>query len=118
MDEANSSLSAQRSYDYLRDGKFGKFPKTPAWKALSDRHKTQNKAFTHFEGIIDQNTADDDTIQDGITLNFGPAAKKYFTKSWKSPDIDTTKLNSSIRTHLPRHQEHSYQTGTNDTRSL
>jgi hypothetical protein len=92
MDAANSSLTAQRSYDYLRDGKFGKFPKTPAKKALSDRHKTQNKAFTHFEGIIDQNTVDDDTIQDSITLSFGPAAKKYFTKSWKSPDIDTTKL--------------------------
>jgi hypothetical protein len=28
MDAANSSLAAQRSYDYLRDGKFGKFPKT------------------------------------------------------------------------------------------
>jgi hypothetical protein len=64
------------------------FPETPAWKALSDRHKTQNKAFTHFEGIIDQNTVDDDSIQDGITLNFRPAAKK----SWKSQDIDTTKL--------------------------
>jgi hypothetical protein len=31
-------------------------------------------------------------IQDGITLNFGPAARKYFKKSWDSPDIDTTKL--------------------------
>jgi hypothetical protein len=80
MDAANSSLAAQRSYDYLRDGKFGKFPKTPTWKIISERLITQNKAFTHFEGIIDQNMVDDDSIQDGITLNFGPAAKKYFTK--------------------------------------
>jgi hypothetical protein len=92
MNTANSSLEAQRSYDYLRDGKFGKFPKIPEWKALSERHKTQNKAFTHFEGIIDQNTVDKDTIQDGITLNFRPAAKKIFKKSWEFPDIDTTKL--------------------------
>jgi hypothetical protein len=98
MDAANSSLAAQRSYDYLRDRKFGKFPKTPAWKTLSERHKTQNNAFTHFEGIIDQNTVDDDSIQDGIILNFGPAAKKYFTKSWKSPDMDTTKLAELSRT--------------------
>jgi hypothetical protein len=89
MDAANSSLAAQRSYDYLRDGQFGKFPKTPTWKIISERLITQN---THFEGIIAQNTVDDDSIQDGITLNFGPVAKKYFTKSWTSPDIDTTKL--------------------------
>jgi hypothetical protein len=92
MDATNSSLAAQRSYDYLRYGKFGKFPKAPTWKIISERLITQNKAFTHFEGIIDQNTVDDDSIQDGITLNFGPAAKKYFTKLWKSPDIDTAKL--------------------------
>jgi hypothetical protein len=92
MDAANSSLEAQRSYDYLRDGKFGKFPKTTEWKDLSDRHKTQNKAFIHFEGIINQGTVDVDTIQDGISLEFGPAAKKYFKKLWDSPDIGTTKL--------------------------
>jgi hypothetical protein len=69
MDAANSSLAAQRSYDNLRDGKFRKFPKTPAWKIISERLITQNKAFTHFEGIIDQNTVDDDSIQDGITLH-------------------------------------------------
>jgi hypothetical protein len=57
-----------------------------------DRHKTQKKAFTHFKGIIDQGTVDENTIQDGITLNFGPAAKKYFKKLWESPDINTTKL--------------------------
>jgi hypothetical protein len=74
------------------DGKFGKFPNTPEWKVLSDRHKKQNKPFTHYEGIIEQGTVDDDTIQDGITLDFGPAAKKHFKKSWDSPDIDRSKL--------------------------
>jgi hypothetical protein len=92
MDAANSSLAAQRSYDYLRDGKFGKFPNTPEWKVLSDRHKKQNKPFTHYEGIIEQDTIDEDTIQDGITLDFGPATKKHFKKLWDSPDIDRSKL--------------------------
>jgi hypothetical protein len=113
MNAANSSLAAQRSYDYLRDGKFGKFPKTLAWKALLDRHKTQNKAFTHFEGIIDQNKVDDDTIQDGITLNLELATKNYFTKLWKSTDIGTTKLAEFSKTLISA-SEPIYQ----DTRNI
>jgi hypothetical protein len=113
MDAANSSLASQISYDYLRDGKFGRFPKTKEWKDLSDRHKTQNKAFTHFEGIIEHGTVDKNTIQDGITLDFAPAAKKYFKKSWESPDIDTTKLAAFSKTLISAVSKPIYQDARN-----
>ena len=89
MEAANTTLANSRSYDYLKEGKV---KKTTAWKDLSDRHKSQNKAFTHYEGCIDMGTADEKTIQDGIAINFGPAAKEYFSKSWESPYIDKDKL--------------------------
>jgi hypothetical protein len=48
--KANETLAATRSYDYLADGKY---KTTKAWDTNTDRHKKQNKPFTHLEGILE-----------------------------------------------------------------
>jgi hypothetical protein len=89
---ANKNLAATRSYDYLADGKY---KTTKAWDTVTDRHKKQNKPFTHLEGILEGLIAnpglkpDMSSIQDGIIIKFAPAAQSHFNKPWFSPDVST-----------------------------
>jgi hypothetical protein len=91
--KANESLAATRSYDYLADGKY---KTTKAWATLTDRHKKQNKPFTHLEGILEGLPADPrpkpdlSSIQDNILIKFAPAAQSHFNKPWFSPDVSAT----------------------------
>jgi hypothetical protein len=94
---ANEKLAATRSYDYLADGKY---KTTKAWDTVTDRHKKQNKPFTHLEGILEGLIAnprlkpDMSTIQDGILIKFAPAAQSHFNKPWFSLDVSTDMLTS------------------------
>jgi hypothetical protein len=111
IDTANSSLEAQRSYDYLRDGKFGKFPKTTYPTAT--KHKTKHSP-TLKESSNKQGTVEEDTIQDDKTLDFGAGSQKILQDNVGLPRHRHNQayqilqnFNSSIQTHLPGRQEHS-----------
>jgi hypothetical protein len=97
IETANENLAATRSYNYLADGKY---KTTKAWDTVMDRHKKQNKPFTHLEGILEGLPAnprlkpDMSSIQDGILIKFAPAAQSHFNKPWFSPYVSTDMLTS------------------------